>query len=168
MDFELMSKLTDLRNSILFNNRFFNLDAPFLSELKKYIEEDLEREEPIMVSTLSKRDVLYRARIMDNQLESSKQYITNMMQQYGIEFDLIKKCETCTQNSECGQISSKESVESFKSAAKETLDKSNISCETYFNGFGKKRWFFTTGRKVRHGFGYACKSQIYSLSVCCK
>jgi|GEM_PF-6252673 len=46
MDLEIVSQLADLKNSILYGNRFFVSNDPFLLEFEKCIRQDLVSKSP--------------------------------------------------------------------------------------------------------------------------
>ena len=140
MDMEIISKFANFKKSILYENRFFNNDNPFLIELKKHIEQDLERKNPIMITILPKGSTLYRARIMDNDLDDGKNYVSKLMQVYQCELDMAKCCKKCDnfENDNINCIKSSEKIaEEFRHSAKEAFVNFKFSSEPNFNGFGK-------------------------------
>lgn len=141
MEWEIVSKLAAFRQKILYENRFFVSEDPFLVEFQKIIEADIIREEPVMVSELTKGNVLYRARIMDRELADKKDYIAKWMQQYCVDLSMIEKCKICKENEKnggkCKRASTDKSIEEWKRDAKEQLQGCAISKEHNFKGFGK-------------------------------
>lgn len=137
MSFDIVSKLADFKKSILYENRFFITNHPFLVEFNKLIKKDLESKNPIMISNLREDSILYRARVMDQHLGCRKSLITKMMQQYSLELEQAKCCKECDQeNTNCVKAST-ETAEKFKSYAKEELYDIALSSEVNFQGFNK-------------------------------
>ncbi len=76
MNLDMVNYLYEFKNMILHENRFFVSNARFLKELKQHIKKDLKRKKPFLTSTLLKGDILYRARVMDDELKGSKIPVT--------------------------------------------------------------------------------------------
>ncbi|MEG0367677.1 MAG: RES family NAD+ phosphorylase [Coprobacillus sp.] len=142
MNFEIVSKFANFKNTILYKNRFFISQHPFLIDFQKHIEKDLEREKPIMIAQLAEGSVLYRARIIDRHIDSSEKFnIAELMRQCSIEYSMIEKCTVCNESSNdkvgCGGSSS-ETAESFRHSAAEKWENLSFSSESNFNGFSSQ------------------------------
>jgi hypothetical protein len=139
MRFEMVTKLSAFKDSVIYDNRFFTAGDPFLIAFKEYIELDLNREFPVMVSTLAKGSILFRARVLDRHLNGDKYMVTKMMEQHGNELNMVDCCDKCNDYMTCGsEKSSVETAEKFRQSAKEAFLNIAPSLEPNFNGFDKK------------------------------
>jgi hypothetical protein len=139
MRLEIVTQLATFKNSLIYDNRFFSANDPFLLAFKKHIELDSERECPVMISAVSKGSILYRARIMDSHLSGDAYIVTKMMEQHGNELNMVECCEKCDDVETCESVKgSAETVEKFRESAKDAYLKIAPPSEPNFNGFDKK------------------------------
>lgn len=143
MNSEIIQKFSHFKSTVLYKNRFFVSDHPFLADFKRFIEQDMRNPKQIMVSILPKGTILYRARIMDSDIEDNwaKVYITQMMNNCGDTNSLIENWDSIEEADECDcdcQKPSIDTAESFRRNAKKKLQECIPSSKPPFNGFDKQ------------------------------
>lgn len=140
MNLEIIEMLSEFRNKLIYENRYFNTNDRFLNKLSEIINNDLSSSNSVFVTTLQKNQILYRARVIKDD-ENKYAYAKEMMKQSGNELISIIDCENCEKANQC--VCEKPSIEIahyFKDTAKLQFKNKPLSSsdELYFNGYGKE------------------------------